>query len=456
MRILVTGATGLVGTKVVQSLFELGHDLVLLTRDKDRTNRHFSFPVQAFEWSYQTEKLVPQSVLQGVDGVIHLMGDSVAEGRWTKIKKDTIYRSRVESTRLLRQSFEKSDVKPKFFISASAIGIYGNGGAPVTESSSLGDEGKTFLAGVCRAWENETITQMPNGVRAVALRFGAILSRHGGALSALLPIFQAGLGGPLGSGQGAFNWIHIDDVIRTIVFCIENEKINGSLNCVAPVATTQRDLAINLGLVLKKPAVLSVPEFALQMALGEKFEIILGTPQVIPSVLLQSGFVFKFGRLEDALRDLLESKKIEAVQWISASIEKVFKFFSDEKNLEALTPPWLQFSVIGKSTDELRQGSEINYKLKVHGIPMSWKSRIDRWEQNQVFQDTQVSGPYKKWEHIHSFVSCQGGTLIKDEVVYEIPGGKWLAPLAGCWVDRDVESIFEYRKKKITEIFSQS
>jgi len=466
MKILVTGATGLVGKHLLPRLIEIGHDVRVLSRDPVRAARDLALPCETYAWNPQTQDLTQAlaPALEGVEAVIHLAGESVGIGRWTPEHKKKILESRTVSTRNLIHHLSKIPTL-KTFICASAIGIYGNRGDELLSESSLpsttpstgADSG--FLAEVCRQWETEG-NQLQDRVRTVLLRTGVVLSDEGGALEQIIRPFRIGLGGPIGSGRQWISWIHLNDLVRVILYALQTPDIRGPINAVSPMPVQQITFARFLGKVLSRPAVISTPQWAVRAALGEKADLVLISQRVIPQALIQSGFEFKYGDLKTALQDLIGYQRnpgthlIHFHQWIPKPVEEVFSFFSDEKNLEAITPPWLNFHVLGKSTPEVAQKTEIDYRLKIHGVPVHWRSRIVNWEKNQAFTDIQIKGPYSRWEHFHRFIPMKGGTYIEDRIIYQTPGGAALEPVIGQWVKRDVQKIFSYRRKKITEVFA--
>jgi hypothetical protein len=189
-------------------------------------------------------------------------------------------------------------------------------------------------------------------------------------------------------------------------------------------------------------------------------EAVLSSQRVMPTKALDSGFQFRFATLEDALADLYPDwysrglREFIAHQWVPHPVDKVFPFFADAANLEAITPPWLGFHVLKKSTPEVQKGTLIDYRLSLHGIPLRWKTRIEEWVPNQKFVDIQLRGPYSHWHHTHLFTPVKGGTLLTDRVLYKVPLGKIGALTAGSYVKNDVGKIFQYRKKKIEELYS--
>jgi uncharacterized protein (TIGR01777 family) len=471
MRILLTGATGLVGVPAAQALFAAGHELVVLARSPQKVEGLFGVPAESHAWS-ASEKL-NLSNYGKIDAIVHLAGDPIGEGSWSAEKKARVLSSREDGSRLIAEAIEalpQAD-RPKTWVSASAIGIYGSrADEELTEESkpwvtgtdclpgALG-RGVEYLADVCARWEKQTLRPIA-GVRSVALRFGMILSPNGGALQALLPVFAAGVGGPVGDGKQWMSWVHLDDAVAAIVHAVDggagaSGPLSGPVNVVAPAPVRNSEFSKTLAKTLGRPAILPAPGFALKTALGEKSALVLPSQRILPVKLQRSGFEFRFGDLGAALQDLCEYQRIRTCQWVPKPLPEVFQFFSDEHNLERITPPFLNFKVLGKTTAQIEKDTEIEYKLKLHGLPMSWRSRIDIWEPNQRFRDIQLKGPYKVWKHLHTFQEVRGGTLIRDDIRYALPMGFLGQTFAGAWVARDVGQIFTYRQKIIEEIFGR-
>lgn len=243
----------------------------------------------------------------GVDGVVHLAGENIAEGRWTTAKKGRIRDSRIEGTRLLAETLSSLDQPPSVLVSASAIGYYGDrGSATVTEESP---SGSGYLADVCRDWEAATESARESGIRVVQLRIGVVLSRHGGALAKMLTPFKLGLGGVIGSGEQYMSWIEIDDLIRAIEFSLATSSLQGPVNAVAPGAVTNREFTKTLGRILKRPTLFPMPAVAARLALGEMADHLLLTgARVEPKRLIKSGFQFQFPGLQDALCHVVGKK----------------------------------------------------------------------------------------------------------------------------------------------------
>ncbi len=290
-RIAITGSSGLIGTALVGHLKSEGHTVQRLVR---RT------PVAADEvtWDPQTG-YVDVKALEGVDGVIHLAGVPVADKRWTKKYKAEILNSRLLGTTTIAKAV--AELKPDVFISASAIGWYGESGSrPVVESDRVGDD---FLAAVCREWE--AAADLASNVRTVKLRTGLVLDPTGGALGKMLPLFRLGFGGKLGTGKQWWSWITLHDVVRAIDFALV-EKISGPVNLTSPNPVTNQEFTSALARALHRPAVFPAPAFALKIALGGFSSEVLGSKRAIPSVLLDAGFTFDYPHLTQALTALVE------------------------------------------------------------------------------------------------------------------------------------------------------
>lgn len=297
MKIIVTGASGLVGTALLPALKAKGHEVSKLVRSG--ANK------AAGEISWHPERgEIDAASLEGADAAIHLAGENVAEGRWTDEKKRRIRESRAKGTRLLSEALAGLKRKPQMLLSASATGFYGNRGDEVlTEQSASGDD---FLSEVCREWELATQPAAQAGIRVVNLRFGVILSKEGGALKKMLTPFKLGVGGKVGSGEQYMNWITLDDAIGAILFALETESLRGPVNVVSPHQVTNQEYTKALGNALSRPAIFAVPKFAARLAFGEVADaLLLSSTRVEPQRLKEAGFQFKYPKLEDALHHIL-------------------------------------------------------------------------------------------------------------------------------------------------------
>lgn len=299
MKIVISGASGLVGTALTPALKEKGHEVFRLTR---------SAPRQAageISWNPQ-QGTIDAASLEGMDAVIHLAGENVAEGRWNDEKKSRIRESRVKGTRLLSETLAKLERKPQTLLSASATGFYGSRGDEVlTEQSASGSD---FLSEVCREWELATQPAAQSGIRTVNLRFGVILSEKGGALKKMLTPFRMGVGGKVGSGKQYMSWITLDDAVGAIIFALQTETLRGPVNVVAPEAVTNAEYTASLGRAVSRPTIFAVPSFVARLAFGEMADaLLLSSTRAEPLRLKEAGFLFQYPQLDEALRHILSS-----------------------------------------------------------------------------------------------------------------------------------------------------
>ena len=292
MKVLITGASGLLGQALQKSFKDKGYDMLLASRKEPADDRHI-------QWSIEDGFTDPEK-LEGVDVVVHLAGENVSGLRWTDEKKKAIRDSRVLGTRNVVDAISKLKKKPQTFIASSAIGFYGErGDEEVVESSEAGDN---FLAGVCKEWEAESRRAEDAGIRTVLLRTGIVLSKDGGALATMLLPFKMGVGGVVGSGKQWMSWISLDDEIAIINYCIENDNIRGAVNAVAPNPVTNQEFTKTLGEVLYRPTFLPLPEFAVSMIFGEMGDaLLLASTKVVPKRLEDAGFEFKYPELKPAI-----------------------------------------------------------------------------------------------------------------------------------------------------------
>ncbi len=299
LRFLISGASGLVGRALTAFLQTQGHTVMRLVR-REAQERDEVF------WNPAKGELNPQAV-RGVDAVINLSGEGVADGRWTPERKEAILGSRVDSTRTLVTAMagvQQERWRPFVFISASATGVYGNRGDEVLDEGAAAGTG--FLADVCKAWEREAVAADALGVRVVELRTGVVLTPAGGALAKLLPVFQAGAGGRLGDGKMWMGWISLDDLVGAIYHAVLDRRCDGPVNAVAPQAVTNAEFTRVLGRVLRRPAVLPVPGTALRAVFGEMAdETLLSSTRAVPGKLAEAGYEFCHENVEAALRHVL-------------------------------------------------------------------------------------------------------------------------------------------------------
>jgi uncharacterized protein (TIGR01777 family) len=292
MKIIISGATGLVGAALETTLRDEGHNVARLVRGGNAT-------AGDIPWNPGAAK-VDLAALEGADAFVNLNGASIGGGRWTPERKDLLRSSRVNTTRFLVDTFSRLTQKPRAFLSASAIGFYGSRGDEVlTEASTSGTD---FLSELSREWEQEAQRAESLGIRTAILRFGIILSSRGGALPRMLTPFKMGVGGRLGNAKQWMSWIALDDVVGIIHWAIANSQVKGPVNVVAPNPVQNSELTRVLAKVLHRPAIFPAPTFALRLMLGEMAEaLLLGSQRVRPEKLLNSNYKFRFEHLEPAL-----------------------------------------------------------------------------------------------------------------------------------------------------------
>lgn len=301
MKVLVTGATGLVGSALVEALVGRMDRAVCLTRSGTRRRLLPGAGIDVVQGD-PTRPGRWMDAAAGCDAVVNLAGESLAAGRWTARRKREFRRSRIESARNVAAAVAVSG-SVRVLVNASAVGYYGDrGDEPLPEDH---DSGADFLSRLAHEWE-EACAGAEGSARVVKLRIGMVLARSGGALPRMAVPFRLGLGGPLGGGRQYVPWIHIDDLVRAILFILDTPAIEGPVNAVAPDPPTQRKFALTLGRVLHRPAVLPAPRFALRLLMGEMADLVLAGQRAVPKALRSHGFRFEHAYLETALSDLLD------------------------------------------------------------------------------------------------------------------------------------------------------
>ncbi|MFH1918267.1 MAG: TIGR01777 family oxidoreductase [Planctomycetota bacterium] len=297
MNVLVTGASGLIGRTLVPRLEAEGRRVYTLAREKRGGD----------PWWDPESGTIDFGDLDELSAVVHLAGENIAQGRWTRAKKDRIRQSRVEGTRLLVQALKALSPRPSTLISASAVGFYGDRGDKLLNEQS--EPGSGFLASVCQEWEAETAPAAASGIRVVLARFGVVLSAAGGAIRSMELPFRLGLGGAMGPGTQYLSWITAEDVAAILQFLLNDESISGPVNVVSPNPVTNREFTKALGRVFRRPAVLAMPTFAARLLFGEVADqLLLSSARVTPEKLLSAGYAFQHPELNGALEHLFRTK----------------------------------------------------------------------------------------------------------------------------------------------------
>jgi uncharacterized protein len=301
MKVAVTGATGFVGSRLVEKLLAEGHSVVAFTRgsaSKLPPSPNLEIvtynPKEAGDW---------QAKISGCDGVVNLAGEPIAENRWTPEVKKALLESRTLTTQNVVSAIAQSNPKPSVLVNASAIGFYGTSETIEFDESSA--SGQDFLAEVCRAWEAESSKVKDSGTRLVILRIGIVLE-NGGALGKMLTPFRMFAGGPIGSGKQWFSWIHREDLVNLIVKALTDSSLEGTYNATAPNPVKMADLTNTLGEVMNRPSWLPVPAFALEALLGDGAIVVLEGQQVLPKRTLSTGFEYEYSTVKQALNAILK------------------------------------------------------------------------------------------------------------------------------------------------------
>ena len=301
MKILITGATGFVGQRLVARLLREGHAVRAWVRAPARAAKLLGPQVDLIDAAGGLA--VMQTAVADVDAVLNLAGEPVIGKRWTEKRKHQLWASRVDLTDMIVDAIAAAPARPRVLVSTSAVGYYGDTGEREVDEDSAPASG--FLADLTVAWEKAALRAEQHDTRVCLVRIGLVLGREGGVLGQVLPVFRLGLGGPLGSGEQYFPWIHLDDVVGMFVAALTDPALRGPINAVAPGLVTGRGFAQALGRALHRPAIFRVPSFALRLALGEAAMAVLAGQRVTPRRTLALGYQFRFPELDEALADLI-------------------------------------------------------------------------------------------------------------------------------------------------------
>ncbi len=299
-KILITGATGLIGKKITNKLISRGDEVIVVSRSSRKAYKYFSNRIEIIKWT----NIDLPSKLEGLHSVVHLAGESVLSKRWNNEFKETLYESRIDTTDLLVEAIGETKEKPKSFICASAIGYYDNTdfNSEFTEDSQ---PGTGFMPGLVKGWEKSATQVEEFDVRRVSIRIGVVLDKNEGALAKMLPPFKLYIGGKIGSGKQWVPWIHIDDLINLFIYAIDNENVNGPINGVSPGIVNMSELADVIGKTINRPTFFPVPSFAIKAILGEASEVVLNGAKIKPQKTLGLGFEFNHTNIKGALENLL-------------------------------------------------------------------------------------------------------------------------------------------------------
>jgi uncharacterized protein len=459
MRVFMTGATGFIGRALVPRLQRDGHAVVAWVRSPTRARGLLGADVELVHADTAPDGLV--AAIERSDAVVNLAGEPLMGGRWTAARRAVLENSRIAVTEQLVRAMAEAKPRPRVFISGSAVGYYGDrADESLTEASSGGDD---FLARLCRRWECAAQEADRLGVRVVLLRTGVVLGRAGGALAHMLPPFEFGLGGPLGSGAQHLPWIHLHDLVKIIAVALVDDRYQGRVNSVAPEQATSRTFARALGRALHHPTMLPVPALVLKAIFGEAATVMLASQRVDPRVLREQQFAFDFPTLDSALEDIVGGTEVvisparskpdgagearyelRARTLIDAPLEQTFAFFSKAANLGVITPSAMRFSIQGQ-VPPMAAGAVIDYRVHVGPVPVRWRTRITKWEPGRSFADLQEKGPYRFWWHEHTFQAEGPRTVMEDRVYYTPPLGVFGRLANRVFIRSRLRKIFRYR-----------
>jgi hypothetical protein len=472
-KIFILGATGWIGRSLSLKLLGNGYSLIAAVRDQARARMLLGAEVTIIPWSMSDEELVPY--VDGCEAVINLAGAPIAEGRWTRKRQGILRSSRIDVTKRLVSIIEKTESKPDCFLSASAVGYYGDTKSEVTQE--ITGSGTGFLAEICKDWETAALEAESLGVRVVLPRIGIVLGKGGGMLGKVTPVFRAGLGGRLGSGTQYMPWIHLSDLIESLIHVIKTPSIKGPFVSASPYPITNRAFTGELAKALHRPAFIPAPIFILKMVLGEMSGMLLNGQRLQPEKLLNSGFVFEFEHIQKALSAIFAVNNIQitrvgkeelepqirndnylkkrparyvlrAFTKVPTSIGETFSFFSRPENLGVLTPPNMAFE-LPEVVPTMESGALIDYKIRLGKFPMTWRTRIACWKHETLFVDSQERGPYASWWHEHHFTYIDGETVMEDRVFYSPPMGLLGRIVNTLYISQKLKRIFSYRAEAI-------
>lgn len=465
MQVVISGATGLIGRALSAHLLGRGHEVIAWVRDPVRAAAYLG-PDVTLVTTNDTAGL--ERTIASAGAVVHLAGEQIVGKRWTASRKRKLIASRVDTTRTLVAAIRKRARALPVLVSASAVGYYGDRGDD--ELAESAPRGQGFAAELCQQWEQAAFDVGAGASRVVCARIGIVLARNAGALSPLGRLARLGLSGPIGHGTQWVPWIHLDDAVRALTLMIEDTALSGPVNVVGPAPVRQRDLATALGRSVGRPAFLPTPRLALRIVLGEAAAVLLSSQRARPVALERAGFEFGFQTLDAALDDVMrdrgvairsvsrtelpnspyfERRRAHYVLSVTTTIDRplsaVMSFFADAQNLSVLTPPWLEFAIATPRPIVMTTGAAIDYQIKLSGIPLAWRTVIERWEPGREFVDAQHRGPCEAWWHEHRF-RADGDRTIMEDVVYYAPRFGVLGRIANkLFVARQLRAIFSYR-----------
>lgn len=469
LRILVTGATGFLGRALLLRLARDGHHLSALVRDPRRAREALGTAVALVRTG---EPAALAAAVADADAVINLAGEPIVDRRWTAARKRALRDSRVGVTEALATAAAARATPLPVLISGSAVGIYGDRGDDVLDERAPAGTG--FAATLCADWE--TAAARVPAHRTVLLRTGIVLGPEGGLVARLATPARLRLAGRLGHGRQWMSWIHVTDLVELIAAALTDERWRGPVNAVAPAPARQAELTRALATALGGGASLPAPAPMLRAVLGERACMLLDGQRCTPSAAQALGFRFAYPTVDAAIAALgagastvsisrlptggapsvpyLAARRprylLETRTELGAPLDQVFPFFAEATNLELLTPPALAFRIVTPQPIPMAAGTVIDYALALGGVPMRWRTVIERWEPGRRFVDAQHRGPYRAWWHEHHFEAAGDRTIMIDRVYYAPPLGPLGAIAHRLFIRPMLTRIFGFRHHAIT------
>ena len=402
------------------------------------------------------------AAIERCDAVVNLAGEPLMGGRWTAARRAVLERQPHRGDRAAGAGHGRGQEPARassFPGAPSAI----TATAVMNRSRKRPAAATIFWPGSAGGGRAPHRTPSRLGARVVLLRTGVVLGRAGGALAQMLPPFQFGVGGPVGSGTQYLPWIHLHDLVKIIAVALVDDRYRGPVNGVAPEQATSRSFARALGRALHRPAILPLPALALKAIFGEAATVLLASQRVDPRVLREHQFAFDFPTLDSALEDIVGGTAVEispaqsrpeaagearyelrARTVIDAPLDQTFAFFSKAANLGVITPAAMSFSIQGQ-VPPMATGAMIDYRVRVGPLPVRWRTRITTWEPGRRFADLQEKGPYRFWWHEHTFQADGPRTVMEDRVYYTPPLGLFGRLANRVFIRSTLRKIFQYR-----------
>ena len=450
--LLIAGGTGLIGKELGQKLVKRGYKIFVLTRSPESSLINTPYPHKPLAWEDLDSK-TGRLVFQKLNGIINLAGAGIADKKWTKEYKKELWRSRIDRTRQLISACKKYPNRIQCFLSASAIGYYGERPDITYEGDKKGSD---FLASLSHKWERPV---QELSVRWLIFRIGAVFSEKGGFLSRISPIIQKGLGGPIAGGNQIVSWIDREDLVNMFLFGLEN-KIAGIFNCVSPYPTTNAQITQAIARRLRVKAFFPVPTLLTRILFGEMSQLITMSQNISSDKIQQTGFQFKNPDLQTSLKKRIPQlnkieKRLIFEQWLPYRKEKIFLFFFKFKNVKKITPPLLKIRAASDSLKKPTKNSVIKYKFRIYGMSAYWTILISSWNPHEYFTSIQKKGPFKKWTHRHSFEKMGNGTLVTNTIQYTPPLGGFGWIVTGRIIEKIIRRVFKYRRKTLFSLSRQ-